>query len=226
MVSPRFKNLPKEKREKIMEIAGREFADHGYDGASVSHILEQAGISKGAAYYYFENKADLFRAVVKHHIDKLMESVSFTQFISEFSWAGMRRMMQQSSETVADTHRVVHLLQHAWEVSKETRDNEHIAKQFSRVDEWIRILITKGQESGAIRSDLPHDLLVQLYVGFHEAVSRWWIPNRGDLDWAGEKEIGMKLVEILQRLLQPPGKTNKRSVSTVANPIENCETDH
>jgi len=209
MVRPRFKNLPREKRERIMEVAGREFADHGYDGASVSHILEQAGISKGAAYYYFENKADLFRAAAEYHIDKLMESISFTQFVSDFSWAGMRRIMQESSEAVADRHRIVHLLQRAWELSKETRDNEDIAKQFSRIDEWIRILIAKGRQSGAIRDDLPQDLLVQLYIGFHEAVGRWWILHRRDLDSAGEREMGVKLVEMLRRLLQPPGKTPK-----------------
>ena len=207
MVSARFENLPKEKRDRILESAGREFADHGFDGASVSHVLEQAGVSKGAAYYYFENKADLFAAAVKCYVDKLMAGISLPELTYDFSWAGMRRRMQQSSEEAADAHRVVHRLQHAWELSKEIHGNEKIAREFSRIDEWIRILITKGRESGAIRSDLPHDLLVQFYIGFHEAVSRWWIPHGGDLDSAGEREIGMKLVEMLQRLLQPPEKT-------------------
>ena len=41
-------------------------------GPSVSHILKQAGISKGAAYYYFENKADRF-------ITSLRESPNSTE---------------------------------------------------------------------------------------------------------------------------------------------------
>ena len=60
MPRPRFEKLPVEKQEQILEAAAKEFTAHGYDGASLNRILEEAGISKGAAYYYFDDKADLY----------------------------------------------------------------------------------------------------------------------------------------------------------------------
>ncbi len=60
MPRPRFNKLAPEKRERIMEAAAKEFAAYGYEGASLNRILEQAEVSKGAAYYYFDDKADLF----------------------------------------------------------------------------------------------------------------------------------------------------------------------
>jgi AcrR family transcriptional regulator len=206
MASQRFNKLPKEKRERILEVAGKGFAEHGYDGASLNHILEQAGISKGLAYYYFENKADLFASVVEHYIDKLVAGVDFAELTADFSWAKMRRRIDRGSEDAANTHRIVHLLQHAWELSKEVHDNERVAAQFERIDEWIRALIARGQESGAIRADLPRELLVQMYLGFHEAINRWWPSHQDDLDPEGERELGVKLLEILQGIFQPPGK--------------------
>lgn len=55
-----FLNLPEEKRRAFTEIALDEFANNDYNTASVSKIVERAGIAKGSVYQYFENKRDLF----------------------------------------------------------------------------------------------------------------------------------------------------------------------
>jgi AcrR family transcriptional regulator len=55
-----FLNLPEEKRKAFIEIALDEFANNDYNTASVSKIVEKAGIAKGSLYQYFEGKQDLF----------------------------------------------------------------------------------------------------------------------------------------------------------------------
>ena len=40
------------------------FAEKGYAGTSVREIVERAGVSKPVLYYYFNNKAGLFRAIL------------------------------------------------------------------------------------------------------------------------------------------------------------------
>lgn len=58
-----FFNLPKEKRETIIEAAVNEFADYGFESASINRIVANSGISKGSFYQYFEDKMDVF-----HHL--------------------------------------------------------------------------------------------------------------------------------------------------------------
>ena len=53
----RFDKLSPAKRERILEVAAQEFARYGYEDASINRMLEQAQMSKGAAYYYFEQRA-------------------------------------------------------------------------------------------------------------------------------------------------------------------------
>ncbi|AOW48795.1 TetR/AcrR family transcriptional regulator [Acetobacter ascendens] len=53
------------KREQILTGAYNVFAEHGYEGASMSAIAREAGVSKGTLYNYFTNKADLFGAFVE-----------------------------------------------------------------------------------------------------------------------------------------------------------------
>jgi AcrR family transcriptional regulator len=41
-----FYNLPNEKRALIEEVAIDEFAEHGFEGASISAMVSRAGIAK------------------------------------------------------------------------------------------------------------------------------------------------------------------------------------
>jgi TetR/AcrR family transcriptional regulator, transcriptional repressor for nem operon len=46
-------------REKILEVAGTLFRQHGYDGIGVADIMKQAGLTHGGFYGHFGSKDDL-----------------------------------------------------------------------------------------------------------------------------------------------------------------------
>jgi AcrR family transcriptional regulator len=50
-------------RNKLLAVAREVFEADGYDGASVSRIVEAAQVSRGTFYLYFDSKEDVFRAV-------------------------------------------------------------------------------------------------------------------------------------------------------------------
>jgi AcrR family transcriptional regulator len=53
------------KRRQIVDGARRVFLSQGYDAASMGEIARAAGVSKGTLYVYFENKEQLFDAIVE-----------------------------------------------------------------------------------------------------------------------------------------------------------------
>ena len=55
-------------RERLLEAARRSFARHGYDGASIDAIAEEAGYSKGAIYSNFHGKEELFLELMRQHM--------------------------------------------------------------------------------------------------------------------------------------------------------------
>lgn len=63
----------KETREKLIESAKAEFMEKGYNKASLRTICSNAGVTTGALYFFFEDKADLFRAIVGNAVDGLFE---------------------------------------------------------------------------------------------------------------------------------------------------------
>jgi AcrR family transcriptional regulator len=55
-------------REKLLAVAERHFAEHGYDAASVRRIMAEAGVDTGAVHYHFGSKQSLFEAVLKRRL--------------------------------------------------------------------------------------------------------------------------------------------------------------
>lgn len=58
-----FLNLPEDKRCRIIEVAMREFAAWGYEGASINRMIERLQIAKGSMFQYFGDKHGLFTYV-------------------------------------------------------------------------------------------------------------------------------------------------------------------
>lgn len=61
----------RETKERLIESAKAEFKEKGYTKASLRKICADAGVTTGALYFFFENKEDLFAAVVGKPLDEL-----------------------------------------------------------------------------------------------------------------------------------------------------------
>lgn len=65
---PRWRRLPEERPQQIIEAALTIFGERGLASARLEDIAKRAGLSKGTIYLYFPNKEELFREVVRHTI--------------------------------------------------------------------------------------------------------------------------------------------------------------
>jgi len=63
------------KRRQIIEGARKVFLAQGFDAASMGEIARVAGVSKGTLYVYFENKEQLFEAIVHAECRGQAESI-------------------------------------------------------------------------------------------------------------------------------------------------------
>jgi AcrR family transcriptional regulator len=62
-------------RRRLLDAAAELFARNGYQATSVDDVAEAAGYSKGALYYNFESKDELFDALVTQHIGDLTQQL-------------------------------------------------------------------------------------------------------------------------------------------------------
>lgn len=65
----------RETKEKLLESARKEFAKDGYMKASLRKICANAGVTTGALYFFFQDKADLFQSIVQEPYSQLLKMV-------------------------------------------------------------------------------------------------------------------------------------------------------
>lgn len=69
MPSEAFFKLDESKKKKILEAIKNEFESNGFEKASVNKIVENAGISKGSFWFYFENKEEAINFIIESYIE-------------------------------------------------------------------------------------------------------------------------------------------------------------
>jgi len=62
----------KERREQLLDIGRRLFAERGLDGTSIEEIAAQAGVSKPVVYEHFGGKEGLYAVVVDREVDRFL----------------------------------------------------------------------------------------------------------------------------------------------------------
>lgn len=60
-------------KEQILAVAERLFAEHGFAGTTLRHVVSEAGVNLAAVHYHFGSKEDLFRAVVARFARPVVE---------------------------------------------------------------------------------------------------------------------------------------------------------
>jgi TetR/AcrR family transcriptional regulator, acrAB operon repressor len=73
------KEEAQETRNAILDAAERVFQERGVSHTSLSGIAIAAGVTRGAVYWHFRNKADLYEAIFKRVFDPLEARVAEIQ---------------------------------------------------------------------------------------------------------------------------------------------------
>jgi AcrR family transcriptional regulator len=148
-------------KTRILDAAFREFAEHGLAGARVDRIAKSAECNKNLIYIYFQSKEALFATVLDRRMTDVLAGVPFT---AQDLPAVARRVFDQARINPG----VFRLL--AWATLERTA----AAMPPAREHEYDRTLalVREQQESGAIRSGAPPELVLMSVL----ALATAWSP--------------------------------------------------
>jgi AcrR family transcriptional regulator len=78
-------------KKKIMESARRLFAERGYADSAVEEVVREAGVTKGAFYHHFSDKAGLFRSIFDEVDRELVQAVAESAVGAKTTWERLLR---------------------------------------------------------------------------------------------------------------------------------------
>ena len=64
-----------QKREKILESSIILFSQKGYHATSIQDIVSESGLSVGTIYLYFQNKEEIFNALLESGLEKFTDAL-------------------------------------------------------------------------------------------------------------------------------------------------------
>jgi AcrR family transcriptional regulator len=114
---------PKSERtkERILRVAERLFAEHGYDGVSMRALAGAAGVQLALLSYYFRNKLGIYRAVFERRINP----------ISEQRRAALREVMERA-DPPPSIEEVLDALARPWVELRSQRGGEDYSRLIAR----------------------------------------------------------------------------------------------
>lgn len=206
MPRPRFSKLSPDKRRRIIETAALEFAAHGFEAASLNRIIDSAGISKGATYYYFDDKADLFAAVVLDGWNALVPVTDFHARLLERDtfWPVLLGLYTEMLKRAREQPWLTAVGRLVYSAPPSLNVSRRVAVQFARALDWLRALVERGQVIGAIRADLPANFLLAVLPAIIEAADRWMVEHREELGPERMDRMAFELFGMLRRFAEPP----------------------
>ena len=204
----RTKEEAAQTRAALLDAAEQLFAERGVSRTSLADIAAAAGVTRGAVYWHFRNKSDLYTAL--HERVRLPLSARFDALMQE-SGQLLDRLEVILTDILTDLvtnpqrQRVMDILLHKSEYIEELRPAiERLVESHEGNQNRLRDVFSAAQASGEMRADVDPLTAAEMVMFFmHGTVSGWLMTPRRDLYPLAERAPA--LVALLVRGLRAGG---------------------
>jgi AcrR family transcriptional regulator len=205
----KFQELSALRRTRILTVAAAEFARNGFHGTSYNRLLAKAGVGKGSAYHYFEDKADLFITLVADRqgaflarfaqLGEPTDGREFWPFVTDLNLQGMRFMIEDPTSAALMRCLVREGPSVALLVQSE--------KVLNTVEQYYRRILLLGQRLGAVRTDLSVELLAGLSRVMSATLDQWFVNELrvrpAEIGARRLRQVADQWTDISRRLFEP-----------------------
>ena len=163
-------------QQTVLRRAIELFNRQGYDGTSMGDLAKELGLTKSAIYHHVPSKEHLLAAALDEALDGLSAAVDSAAAAAEgtSAYERLRTVVQESVEIlVAQLPAVTLLLR----VHGNSEIELAALKRRRRIDERLASLVQAAVDEGALRSDIPPDLISRLLFGMVNSLVEWYHPG-------------------------------------------------
>jgi AcrR family transcriptional regulator len=155
-----------DKKDHILDVAEKIFADLGYDGASTRMISGEAGVNMAMLNYYFGSKEGLYLAIFERKIAAfrtLLQNIGNDDSIS--AWDKMAQCVDNYVERIITNSCFQKLINRELSSSKSTELTDKMAGiLMTNVHEFKKIM-QEGIDNGLFDKDIDQELTIMVIFG-------------------------------------------------------------
>ncbi len=172
----RTKSEAEQTRANILAAAMQVFAEKGFDAAKLDEIAGTAGVTRGAIYWHFKDKLDLFIQLLQDAFGQFVQNFDaiFSEPISPIQKIrSILEIVFRNSCNDQTLSRIVmtEFILHAKDPKNGTRILSVVTNFLQELDMKLAALIRQGQEQVEIRTDISPEDILFLIRAFMKAIS-------------------------------------------------------
>ena len=171
--------------DKILAAALHLFVTRGYDGTTVDQIAEAAGLTKGAIYFHFANKADVLDTLLDRVERELVDPMD--QRVRRAGPRARDKMVafahQQSELGVSNTKLAILAIRASSDFAQQDgRFRDKIRHIYRRLYAILEDVVELGKAQGDFRTDISTKQLASQIIAAHDGTFLEWQRRGLELD--------------------------------------------
>jgi AcrR family transcriptional regulator len=163
-------------RGRVLGAAVELFAQHGYDGTSVSQVIARAGVAKGGFYHHFASKEALLYEVYGDLIGRQLSGMDAILARRLSPARALRELINDLVITTATSARPALVF---WREMHRLGDErtEAYRRARRRYHDAVRKLVRDAQAAGEFASVASADTVTFTIFGYVNELPLWFRPN-------------------------------------------------
>lgn len=191
-------------RQHLIETAIVQFALRGVSNTTLNDIADAARVTRGAIYWHFENKTQLFNEVWAQQpaLRELIQD-KFLVHDAESPLEQLREQLIVGLQYIAEIPRQQALLQilfHKCEFNEEMISEQEIREKMGFNLHTLRQTLQKSMAKGEIANQLDLDVMVIVIYGAFSGIVKNWLINPTGYNLYQQAPV---LVDNVLRMLMP-----------------------
>lgn len=184
-------------------MSGMEiFSEKGYKGTSLDEIASKAGLTKGAIYWNFKNKLELYNAIDNYVLTKLDKAVLESISNATDCRSRIKILIRRTIEFYEENPKMFDFMMKVYEGPLTFRSmmTEKLAREYAFDRELLAEIISEGVKKGEFKRVNPETCALVLEGIIDGVVMQWSIDREGiDLNLAISEIIKIVFDGIEQR---------------------------
>lgn len=199
-------------RQRLLEVAQSEFAEHGHSGGRIDRIARSAGVNVRMIYHYFGNKDDLYLAALEASYRKIREQERALDLQGADPVCAMRRLIALTFDFLAtDPHFVRLIMSENLMKGKMVSRSETISQMTRPLLDTLDEILKRGQVDGVFhhKIDSEHLYIAILSLCFTHVSNRYTLAAMFKRDFSDPRWVEQRkaiVSEILVTYLTSDGK--------------------
>lgn len=179
-----------ERRAHILQAALRVFARQGYSYTVVEDVAQEAGISKGTIYLYFDSKDELVLAAFELFEEQMEAETDHILASEKPPLEKLRALGQRFLDLVTSNEALERVLLDLWVAGLHNENLPQIdfKRLYSEYRALVRRLLEEAIAEGTVRDDLPPHAPSVVLAAVDGIVLQWLMdPEAVPIDRMGEQ---------------------------------------